>query len=101
MLRATAFFVVWLALTDGLPGDMPVGVIAAAIATWVSLKLLPPTPAWPSPLSLLSLVWVLPSLRRLMDGLERVDALLRQWPVAGLLLLLIVVTLGAALQLGR
>ncbi|HEY8336363.1 MAG TPA: Na+/H+ antiporter subunit E [Tardiphaga sp.] len=55
MLRATAFFVVWLALTDGLPGDMPVGVIAAAIATWVSLKLLPPTPARPSPLGLLAL----------------------------------------------
>lgn len=44
---------------------------------------------------------LLPSLRRLMDGMERVDGLLRQWTVAGLLLLIIVVALGAALQLGR
>ncbi|HEY8333072.1 MAG TPA: complex I subunit 5 family protein, partial [Tardiphaga sp.] len=43
---------------------------------------------------------LLPSLRRLMDGLERIDGMLRQWPVAGLLLLVIVIALGAALQLG-
>lgn len=54
-LRATVLFVVWMVLTDGRPADMPVGLIAAGIATWVSLHLLPPTPARPSPVALLAL----------------------------------------------
>jgi len=43
---------------------------------------------------------MLPGLKRLMDVLERVDGLLRQWQVAGLALLIIVLALGASLQLG-
>ena len=50
-----ALFVVWLALTDGRFSYMPVGLLAAGIGAWVSLRLLPPAPAWPSPWALLAL----------------------------------------------
>lgn len=54
-MRATLFAVVWLALTDGRRGDMPVGVIVATVATWVSLRLLPPMPTRRSVIALLAL----------------------------------------------
>jgi len=44
---------------------------------------------------------LLPRLQRLLNRLDRLDELLRQWPVAGLLLLVITIALGAALQLGQ
>ncbi|KZD25415.1 Na+/H+ antiporter subunit E [Tardiphaga robiniae] len=41
VIRAIGFFCFWLALTRGDPGDLGPGLIAAAAATWASLKLLP------------------------------------------------------------
>lgn len=43
--RAVGFIVLWLALAGPAPADLPAGVIAAAAATWVSLRLVPPS-AW-------------------------------------------------------
>ena len=40
--RGAGFFVLWLALIGTAPGDMPLGLVAAAAATWASLEL------WPS-----------------------------------------------------
>ncbi|MCK0195757.1 complex I subunit 5 family protein [Ancylobacter sp. 6x-1] len=48
------------------------------------------------------IVWaerLLPRLRRLAEDVERLDAFLRRWPVAALLLVLLMLLLGAALQL--
>lgn len=41
VIRAIGFFCFWLILTRGDPGDVGPGLIAAAAATWASLKLLP------------------------------------------------------------
>lgn len=40
-LRGICFVVFWVLLSDGDPGDLPVGIIAAAAAAWASLHLLP------------------------------------------------------------
>ena len=42
-VRMAGFLGLWLALAGSSAGDLPVGVAAAAIATWTSLLLLPPT----------------------------------------------------------
>jgi len=39
--RAIGFFVLWLTLAGASPADVPVGVVAAALATWASVRLLP------------------------------------------------------------
>jgi multicomponent Na+:H+ antiporter subunit E len=39
--RTLAFFVFWLVLAGGGVKDIPVGVLAAIVAAWVSLRLLP------------------------------------------------------------
>jgi multicomponent Na+:H+ antiporter subunit E len=39
--RFVMFLAVWLALSGGAVGGIPVGLLAAAAATWVSLGLLP------------------------------------------------------------
>ncbi|WNV07046.1 Na+/H+ antiporter subunit E [Tardiphaga sp. 709] len=41
VIRAIGFFCFWLVLTRGDPADLGPGLIAAAAATWASLKLLP------------------------------------------------------------
>jgi multicomponent Na+:H+ antiporter subunit E len=42
-LRALLFFGVWIVADQSAkPGNLLVGVLAAAAATWVSLRLLPP-----------------------------------------------------------
>jgi multicomponent Na+:H+ antiporter subunit E len=42
-LRAFAFFGLWLILSLGGQADFAAGVVAAALATWASLRLLPPS----------------------------------------------------------
>ena len=41
--RAALFLAFWLMSAGYKPADLPVGLFAAAAATWASLKLLPPT----------------------------------------------------------
>ncbi len=41
--RAALFLAFWLMSAGYSPADLPVGLFAAAAATWASLKLLPPT----------------------------------------------------------
>jgi multicomponent Na+:H+ antiporter subunit E len=42
--RAIVFFGIWLAIAGWRPEDLPVGVAAAAAATWASLALFPRLP---------------------------------------------------------
>ena len=42
-LRGVAFFGLWLILSLGDQTDLAAGVVAAALATWASLRLLPPS----------------------------------------------------------
>jgi len=42
LARACVFFGFWLIMTSAKPADLPVGLVAAVIATAVSLRLLPP-----------------------------------------------------------
>jgi len=42
--RGTAFFVLWMLLIQsGKPADLAMGVLASLSATWVSMRLLPPS----------------------------------------------------------
>ena len=41
--RAALFLAFWLMTAGYKPADLPVGLFAAAAATWASLRLLPPT----------------------------------------------------------
>jgi multicomponent Na+:H+ antiporter subunit E len=41
--RAVLFFVFWLMIAGSDPADLPIGAAAAALATWASLRLLPPS----------------------------------------------------------
>jgi multicomponent Na+:H+ antiporter subunit E len=50
--RAILFLLFWLALSRGNPADLPAGLLAAAAATWTSLRLLPPRPSRPSLIAL-------------------------------------------------
>jgi multicomponent Na+:H+ antiporter subunit E len=43
--RAALFLAFWLMSAGYDPADLPIGVAAAAAATWASLRLLPPTAA--------------------------------------------------------
>ncbi len=54
--RAAAFAAVWLALTGAAPGGLPFGAAAVALATWASLRLLPPRGRALRPLALLALL---------------------------------------------
>jgi multicomponent Na+:H+ antiporter subunit E len=42
LARTAGFFAFWVILSGLNPADLPVGVLAAVIATWSSLRLLPP-----------------------------------------------------------
>ncbi len=46
LARATLFFVFWLAISGWDVKDLPVGIAAAAAATWASLALLPAKGSW-------------------------------------------------------
>jgi multicomponent Na+:H+ antiporter subunit E len=41
--RAVLFLVFWLMIAGYDPADLPIGVATAALATWASLRLLPPS----------------------------------------------------------
>lgn len=43
LARGGGFLLLWLALHGAAPNDLPVGVLAAIAATWLSLRLLPPS----------------------------------------------------------
>jgi multicomponent Na+:H+ antiporter subunit E len=47
--RAALFFGFWLAISGWKAADLPVGLTAAAAATWASLALMPPTGGRPRP----------------------------------------------------
>ena len=55
MKRALGFFVLWMVLTGGTPADLVAGVIATCAATWVSLRLLPPSKGRVRPTALVGL----------------------------------------------
>lgn len=55
-LRAAGLFGLWIMLAGAAPADLPVGLVAAAIATRVSLVLLPPAPRRVDPLVLVRLI---------------------------------------------
>jgi multicomponent Na+:H+ antiporter subunit E len=42
LTRATSFLAFWLILSGFNATDLPAGILAAALATWTSLRLLPP-----------------------------------------------------------
>ena len=42
VLRAACLFVLWTVLTGGSPTDLLAGAVAASMATWASLRPLPP-----------------------------------------------------------
>jgi multicomponent Na+:H+ antiporter subunit E len=54
--RAAAFLAFWLILIGGPdPADRPAGIVAIVVATWASLRLLPPGGARVSPAALIGL----------------------------------------------
>ncbi len=55
IVRAVGFIILWLALAGPAPADLPAGAIAAAAATWTSLRLLPPGTWHFSPVALVRL----------------------------------------------
>jgi multicomponent Na+:H+ antiporter subunit E len=53
--RLTIFLAVWLVLAGADPVDLPAGIAATVVATWTSMRLLPPGRWRVSPTALLSL----------------------------------------------
>ena len=47
--RGVGFFVLWTMFTGGNPADLLAGAVAASMATWASLRLLPPAAGWVRP----------------------------------------------------
>jgi multicomponent Na+:H+ antiporter subunit E len=58
--RAAGLLMFWLMLAGAHPADLPVGVIAAALGAWASLRLLPPGRWRLSPLGIARLAWRFP-----------------------------------------
>jgi len=58
--RAAALFALWLLLTGAAPGDLAAGAVAAAVASWASLRLLPPGARRADPLALAAIALRLP-----------------------------------------
>ena len=56
LTRWVGLLCLWLALAGGGIVDVLVGSASAAVATWASLRLLPPASRWPRPLALAKLV---------------------------------------------
>jgi multicomponent Na+:H+ antiporter subunit E len=76
--RFVFFMGVWLMIASWKEEDLPVGVVAAALALWISLSLLPPTALCPRlvPLAKLNLRFLSCSIVAGMDVARR--ALLRR-----------------------
>jgi len=55
--RVVGFFVLWLVLAGPVPSGLPFGLLAAAAATWASLRLSPPTAGGLRPLAALHVAW--------------------------------------------
>ena len=55
-MRSAGFFVLWIMLTGGNPGDLAAGAVAASAATWASLRLLRPSASRVRPIGLARLV---------------------------------------------
>jgi multicomponent Na+:H+ antiporter subunit E len=55
VFRTVGFFVLWMMLTGGNPGDLGAGAVAIFAATWTSLRLLPPGTSRVRPLALVRL----------------------------------------------
>ncbi len=72
--RAAAYFAFWLMIAGVGPGDLLVGVLAAGLATGISLSLLPPGSHALSPLGIARLAWRFPgqSLAAGVDVASRV-----------------------------
>ncbi|MBR0674323.1 Na+/H+ antiporter subunit E, partial [Neoroseomonas soli] len=54
--RGAAFLALWVVLAGAAPQDLPVGVLAAGLASWASLRLMPPSAFRPRPAALLLLL---------------------------------------------
>jgi multicomponent Na+:H+ antiporter subunit E len=54
--RLVGLFGFWILLTGANPADLAVGILAAAIATWVSLRLLPPRTGHIQPYALVAMI---------------------------------------------
>ncbi|MGA0564286.1 Na+/H+ antiporter subunit E [Ancylobacter sp. VNQ12] len=67
--RAAVLYLVWVAMAGTAVADLAIGVPAAALATYVSLKLLPPGMAGLAPGALLRLSLGLP-VRSLIAGIK-------------------------------
>lgn len=44
LVRGVAYFLLWMIMAGGQPADIAPGIVAAVLATWISLALLPPDP---------------------------------------------------------
>jgi multicomponent Na+:H+ antiporter subunit E len=71
--RYVFFLGVWLTITNWKDEDIPVGLLASALALWISLLLLPPTTARPRlvPMAKLSLRFLTCSIVAGMDVARR------------------------------
>lgn len=67
--RCAALYLIWIAMAGTGVADLAIGLPAAALAGWVSLRLLPPGMAGLAPVPLARLALGLP-LRSLRAGLE-------------------------------
>jgi multicomponent Na+:H+ antiporter subunit E len=56
IIRAAGFVGLWLVLAGPDTEDLPVGIFAAAVATWASIRLLPAGPSRLAPLALAAAV---------------------------------------------
>jgi multicomponent Na+:H+ antiporter subunit E len=56
LVREAGFLAIWVVLIGTSPSDLAAGVLAAAAATWTSLRLLPPQPSRVPLTALLSLI---------------------------------------------
>ncbi len=54
--RAAFFLAFWLMISGWAPADLPVGLAAVVVATWVSLRFLPPLASRYGPAAIASLV---------------------------------------------
>lgn len=54
LFRGIGFFAFWLMLAGRDPADLAVGLVSAGLATWASLRLMPPGPGRLRPLAMLA-----------------------------------------------
>ena len=63
------YFAFWLTIAGADPGDLLVGLLAAGLATWISLSLLPPRSRGVSALGIARLAWRFPG-QSLVAGVD-------------------------------